>query len=358
MLAKFNHLLKYLAARKNIAILVVLLGLLVNLVLTLVLTEQDMFHKIYEIDLKYLIFAIFLTIVPWFTNSLRVFLWVRFLKYKFPYFNIFKIILSQELGAALSPTAIGGGYVKTAMLINKGVKSGQAVSLMTLGSVEDGLFFLSSLPLAAFITLYSKQYLFNNFEFATKLPTILIVAIAVAVVIILVRRQRDRIMTLSFIKKIVNTLKKMWQDFIAVYVLIGKHGKARFCLTIFLAAVQWTCRYSVLTALLMSLHIPVHPVQIFLLQWITFTLMTFIPTPGAALGAEASFALVYSPIVPIEYTGMIIAAWRFLTFYFLIGLSTVILGVLNLITLVRKKRKSCVKKRIRRLQDFTLVSGN
>ena len=76
--------------------------------------------------------------------------------------------------------------------------------------------------------------------------------------------------------------------------------------------------------LIAFLGAPVQPVLFWLLQWVVFTVASFIPTPGAAGGAEAAFFLVYSPFVPSEVLGLATAGWRFLTFYLLLGLASIL----------------------------------
>src|SRR5690606_28502095 len=95
-------------------------------------------------------------------------------------------------------------------------------------------------------------------------------------------------------------------------------------------AVQWIARYSVISALVAYLGYPVQPVLFWLLQWVVFTLMAMIPTPGAAGGAEAAFYLIYSALLPEQVIGLATAGWRFLTFYLQLGLASVLFFLLNL----------------------------
>ena len=88
-----------------------------------------------------------------------------------------------------------------------------------------------------------------------------------------------------------------------------------------LTAIQWVARYSIISVLIAFLGAPVQPVLFWLLQWVVFTLAAFIPTPGAAGGAEAAFFLIYSPFVPAGILGLATAGWRFFTFYLLLGLA-------------------------------------
>jgi uncharacterized membrane protein YbhN (UPF0104 family) len=102
---------------------------------------------------------------------------------------------------------------------------------------------------------------------------------------------------------------------------VGRQGLRTLLGNILLAAIQWSARYSVIAALVAGLGIEVDPLRMAIIQWLCFTTMTFIPTPGAAGGAEASFLVFYSGLIPPETIALAMFFWRFLTFYFLNGLA-------------------------------------
>jgi uncharacterized protein (TIRG00374 family) len=127
-------------------------------------------------------------------------------------------------------------------------------------------------------------------------------------------------------------LRKTWTDYRDVQRLVLRRGKGRFALTFVITAVQWASRYSVVTALAYFLAPERHvdPVLFFLLQWVIFTAMNFVPTPGASGGAEAAFVLVYSALLPARVIGIATAGWRLLTFYFQLTLGSILFTLLNL----------------------------
>nr|MBA2670624.1 flippase-like domain-containing protein [Gemmatimonadota bacterium] len=100
-------------------------------------------------------------------------------------------------------------------------------------------------------------------------------------------------------------------------------------LSFLLTAIQWSCRYSVISALIAFLGAPVQPVLFWVLQWVVFSIMAMIPTPGAAGGAEAAFFFIYSAFLPERVIGLATAGWRFLTFYLLLGLAAILFFLLN-----------------------------
>lgn len=71
------------------------------------------------------------------------------------------------------------------------------------------------------------------------------------------------------------------------------------------------------------------PAQAFLLM-----LMTFIPTPGAGVGAEGGFLLIFNSIFKKGTINMSILFWRIYTFYL-----PILIGSLFLIPIKRKKQK-------------------
>jgi uncharacterized membrane protein YbhN (UPF0104 family) len=95
---------------------------------------------------------------------------------------------------------------------------------------------------------------------------------------------------------------------------------------------------------LACLHVPVHPVEFFLFQWLVFTVMTFTPTPGGSVGAEAAFYFIYQSYIPGEIVALATAGWRFLTYYFQLGLGTIIFSVLNFGISIRIFRSLRYKK--------------
>ncbi|MGH7447228.1 MAG: lysylphosphatidylglycerol synthase domain-containing protein, partial [Longimicrobiales bacterium] len=100
-------------------------------------------------------------------------------------------------------------------------------------------------------------------------------------------------------------------------------------LTLTFTAAHWIARYSVISALALFLGIPFDPVLFWLLQWIVFTLMSFVPTPGATGGAEVAFTAVYATLLPSGFIGLATAAWRIFTFYVPVALAALVFPLLG-----------------------------
>jgi uncharacterized membrane protein YbhN (UPF0104 family) len=69
-------------------------------------------------------------------------------------------------------------------------------------------------------------------------------------------------------------------------------------------------------------------VLFWVLQWVVFTIMSFIPTPGATGGAELGFTAVYAALLPAGTIGIATAGWRMFTFYVPVMLAALIFPLL------------------------------
>ena len=133
-----------------------------------------------------------------------------------------------------------------------------------------------------------------------------------------------------------HALGKMRHDFFSAYKLVGQRGKGRFLAAIGLTTGLWLARCSVATAVLYGLGQQVDPILYFLLQWVVFMMMVFVPTPGAALGAEASFSAVMDGFVSEGILGVVTAGWRFFSFYLPLLLALAVMPLLG--TLANRDR--------------------
>ncbi|HSJ09827.1 MAG TPA: lysylphosphatidylglycerol synthase transmembrane domain-containing protein, partial [Longimicrobiales bacterium] len=288
----------------RIALLLLPLGVLGNIAYTLLGTDRAILDSVGTLPKGYLLAALGLTLVPWLTNGLRLLIWTRFLGLGVPIIDVVRMTLVIDLGSAVSPTAIGGEAFKWGLLVRHGVRPGAAAALALLPKLEDSIFFAVALPAAVYLTK------------AWRLPVIAasarvisenaLLALVAVVVIVLVVRVMMRLMLLGHAGERVRAwvrrawgrlrrrLRRFWREARAVLRVIRRNGKSRLALTVALTSVQWIARYSVISALALFLGVPFDPVLFWLLQYVVFTVMSFIPTPGAAGGAEVAFTAVYA----------------------------------------------------------------
>jgi uncharacterized protein (TIRG00374 family) len=307
--ASFRALLRW-------ALVAIAVGVAGHTVFVLLTTDRHVVSRLVGFDPRYLALALGLTVVPWFTNTGRTLVWTRFVGLDLTPTDAWRMVLATDLGSAVTPTAAGGGYIKLAMMVERGLAPGTAASLMVLGSLEDALFFAVAVPTALTLSAsWDLPPVHQAFQGLLRhWPVFIALAAGIPVTLLWLARRR-RVGAAAAAGAGPGRIRRLIADFTAVYRLIATGGKRRLALTLTLTAVQWTARYSVVAALFAALGIPANPVVLFVLQWMVFTLGTFVPTPGGAGAVEAAFLLTYDPLVPEGLLPAVAAGWRFLTFY-------------------------------------------
>ena len=280
------------------------------------------------VSFPWLFLALFLVLVPWLTNALRILIWGRFLGGTLRASDAATITLVSEVGAAFTPTVAGSGGVRFVMLLDHGFRASRAAALLALMALEDGLFFAVLLPLGILHATGREEALAKEAASGVAERAGLVLAAAaalgllVSLLVRLTRRGRSpRLRT--FRERVVS----WWADAGRAFVLVLRRGKLRAACTLALTAVQWMCRYTVVVFVLAAFGQRTEPLVQVVLQWVVFAAGTFIPTPGGATGVEAVFAVLYAPLVPETILGPVVAVWRLVIFYVPLALAAGILSV-------------------------------
>jgi len=313
----------------------VLLGVAANLAFAALTAGDASWYLLSRFDPRWMILAVGLTTVPWFTNAFRLKIWSEFLGRPLALRSALRIVMGTELASAITPTALGGGTLKAALLLEHGHSAGGTASLLLLSTIVNGLVFALLIPIGLLIAgpidvPALRQGTVAALARLDQGGVVVAVALALGVVAWRLRRRfrpRDRESGLR--TRPMRWLRRVSADFLAAYRLIGRDGKLRFAICLLLAAFQWGCRYSVITALLVALGVSVDPIHSWILQWVVFTLAALIPTPGAVVGAEASLYAVYGALIPGHLLGIATVGWRFLTFYMLLLIDLVSFPLLD-----------------------------
>ena len=323
----------------RIALFVLPLGVLGNIAYTWLATDRALLRSLGALPRAYLAAALALTLVPWLTGTLRLLAWSRFLGHRIPLLELLRMTLVVDLGSAVSPTASGGEAFRWGMLVRHGVSPGESATLALMPKLEDAVFFMLALPVAIILTTAWRLPVVADSTRLLSSNVLTIVAIAgtVGIVAWLTVRSamrgragaRVRRSSLRMWGRARRRLRRTVREARAAFALIRERGKARFALTLGLTAMHWIARYSVITALALFLGAPFDPILFWLLQWVVFTMMSFVPTPGATGGAEVAFTAVYATLLPSGVIGLATAAWRLFTFYVPVGLAAVLFAVLG-----------------------------
>lgn len=307
------------------------IGVIAHMTFLLLTTDAKTLSEITKLRYPYLIVIAILAMLPWVFHSLRMMLWTKFIGYPLGFRDCINVIVANDLGSALTPTAVGGGPVKFAMLRRKGLDSAKASFIVLLSGTEDAMFYLIGVLLGAYYLGDSFIHFFDNIsENSTGLSTIPIVIIFLVFLKVLkvnwwtpilnLLPNTTRLKISKWGKILKNTIYEIAYNFVEVY----KRGKLRLILSLSLLISQWISKFSILMVLLKALNIEVPYLNVLINQWIIWMSMLFIPTPGASGGAEAAFLLMFKNKISGEAITLITSTWRFFTYYFIVILSIII----------------------------------
>jgi hypothetical protein len=335
----------------NKLFLLIPLGVIGNIVYSVTHSDQAMLVAVARFSPACFGMALLLSVVPWFTGSLRMFIWGRFLGKDVRYRDMLQVALGAELGAAVSPPLLGGGPAKIWLLTRRGFSGGAALSLAALEGFEDAVFFIVMVPVALTVSAAWDQPIVKTTMSGLEQPMFWAWAggagALLVVCILLLRRGPAGLTARSArLRALAGHILSAYRQFRAIYGLIARNGKTVFLLTMTLTTIQWLCRYSIISLLLLGLGIPPRPLLFMALQVLVFALMTFIPTPGGVGGAEALFTAVYGSFLPHNAIGVVTAGWRFFTFYFLLLLAAALFLVFGLRPAAAAKGREAVHRPI------------
>jgi len=321
------------AARLGVG--VILIGVAVNLGLAYYSIKLGATRIIGAVSPGWLLVAALLGLVPVATHAVRILIWARFFGGSTTFAQALRAAFGTELGSAISPKAIGGAPVKMGMLVEAGVRPGAAASIALLNNLDDMLLFTVVIPVIAIVTArwevpQVQDAIRGVFEKAAAMAPWLLIALVLGGGYWLWRRRRARREREQAHRlPEPGPIARARDDFARAWSLLGRRGKGRFLLALALTTFQWIARCSVATAVMYGLGQDVDPVLFFLLQWVVYATMIFIPTPGAALGAEASFAAILDAFIPEGLLGLVTAGWRFFTFYLVLMVGLVAVPALG-----------------------------
>ena len=291
-------------------------GVAINITLSLLFTDTFHAADLTNFDPVYFLITVLLIGVPWFTKTFRLMNWLHLTPQRLSFRETFRITVLGDLGAAISPTAIGGSPVKAALLTGHGLSAGESASLATVIPLEDIIFFLIAMPLALFIS--PTLGLHSLAEMRINPGTVLLWVLGIAAGLVLLSYVTSKLFhRTKVVRKITAWLQEFWTDFFRAYNLMIRRGKLRFLVNMGIAGIQWTARYALVPLLLYSLGYRVNFLQFFILYWLLASMASFIPTPGATGAAEGAFLIVFSKYIPSSDLGLVMIGWRFLSFYLL-----------------------------------------
>ncbi len=302
-----------------------LIGLAVSLITIIVifkLTETRVTWKvILKADWRFLALALLLHTLFWFFWGVRLKQLTSMLNADIPLKYSLEISIASTFLAAITPSSAGGEPLRIKMLSEK-IPLGSATAVVLAERILDAIFFV--VALAVFVTLSGFATKFG-FEVGAVFAVCLMGFMVFLYSIVKDERNIDRFSNWIQIKlgrfgeeRAVRIAKRFREEtlmFREALVNMLKNPLEKVFLSLLYTSLIWFSEFLVPSAILLALN--QDPAFLFSItaQFI-LVIISLIPlTPGSSGIAEAGMVYLYSKFVPQEVLGILVALWRFVTYY-------------------------------------------
>lgn len=323
---------------------VLAVGVVVDIAYVLTTSDRPILADLHHANVLCVLAAAAMIMVAPLLHAVRITLWSRVFKHPLKFRQSLSAVACNEIGAAITPTGSGGGYLKLLFLTTCGFTTAQATATMVLGSLEDLLFVLIVVP-ALFFSNQSYDddrvaVAFSRFyDNLTSAGAIIVVVLIVALIAHrLIKCKRGAPVESTFRwQRLRERLRTLRREVFEAGRVAATNGRGTFALGAVLSTVGWCCRYASVVLLFAAFGLQIDFLLLPFLHWVVFNLTTIVPSPGAIGGAEFMFVSILGGFIPESLQPVIVSLWRGLTFYMGILLATVFLSVTGLIGLLRDR---------------------
>lgn len=327
-----------------ILIAIIFTGLFVYMVL--VDGIDNIINILYNVDYKWVLGGICSLIVCWICNSLVLHIPLKKLYPNQSYKNSFKIAMLGLLFDNITPFSSGGQPMQAYELTKTGKKVSDSLSAMALKFVvtQTALVIFTLVVVAFEFDFFAN--LMQNFLWVAIIGFVINVLLIAVVIIAGINKNAITFFTTPIIKFlgkikiikhsniIIDRLNKSIDNFRNQFIMM-KNNKLMILKMFILATFQSLAYYSITYMVYRAFgnsgvsFWQIIPTQAFLLL-----IMTLIPTPGAGIGAEGGFLLLFNSIFKQGTINMSILFWRLYTFYL-----PIIIGCFFLIPINNNKKQ-------------------
>ncbi len=336
----------------NILIIIVIFS-----VFLIYMIKHDGIETIREIlntaDYKWIIAGLVCLILVWLSESLCLHLPLKQIYPNQKFLNSVKINMIGQLFNNLTPFATGGQVMQVYIMNKEGKRTSDSISVLTMKFViTQGMLIIFSIIMIISQFGYLKS-IFNN-AFAWIATIGIILNIACVGLFILAALNKNFVMKIA--KPIINflhnkihigkhqlfkdpeaTIKKFdtsVENFNNQFKFVAKN-KITIILMAIIGFMQNMIYYTITYTVYKTFgNTGTSFVQIITIQAVLMLIMTVFPTPGAGLGAEGGFLILFNSIFKNGTINLSILFWRIYVFYL-----PIIVGALFFIPAWRGERK-------------------
>ncbi|MCL2549614.1 MAG: flippase-like domain-containing protein [Methanimicrococcus sp.] len=327
------------------------ISLISALAIIFLTTDAETIESLKLIRPEFILLALFFQILSYALTARKTKFLLRSLGYQIHTRHVMENVLTGMLLASLTPASIGGEPVRILLLKkNSKVPVGKATAVIFMERFLDVFFFFVGLIPSMFIlrAFFSAEggkgvagmdvLLIIGIFFLFIIMAVLIYAIVrpefakkhIKKILILAKRYAPEKYEPRLARWIISSeneidlFRSSFKRFVSV-------GKINLAVAVFYTVLFWAVRFAVLWLILLGLNVQPDWKLLFATQIVLAIIMIIPATPGASGVAEIAAYTLYSLFVPSALIGIVVIAWRAITYYV-----NIIAGMLASLKVIRK----------------------
>ena len=302
---------------------------IISIILVLVLTvDPTTFEIVKKVRTEYLLIAVALHSFSYVIWGARTHLMSGALGYKPKLIKSIEIVTSSTFVAALTPSSVGGEPLRVHLLHQENLPVGCASAVVLGERMMDALLILMFAPFAL--------YIFRDVMSGSRLDTvfaigqIFMVAIFALMMYTIWKPEKTKSGMRIVANKIAGLLGKKssgkhhkmidridheLEQFHESLLMFLKDGRKGLLYGAGCTILFWAVEFSMLPIILLGLNQDPPFLLVYAVQVLLIIIIIIPATPGASGIAEIGATTLFSVFVPASILGIIVVAWRALTFY-------------------------------------------
>ncbi|MBU4438626.1 MAG: flippase-like domain-containing protein, partial [Acetobacterium sp.] len=335
---KKSRLSKIWEKYSNIIFLIFLIGATTLIILTQV-DPETFINTIKQANGWYLLLGIVCVFVYWALEAFMLFKLMLRDNPKETFHFAWTLTIVGQYYNLLDPSSTGGQPVQLYEMSKRNYKlgSGTAVLIQKYALYQITTTFLALISIIFCITELHQSL--DAAKWLIIIGLILNVGAVILIIILVFRPKSAKAIILGCVNfllkiRILKNPEKYYRKvdhFVGEYKIAIEELKSHkiqtfqmFIISIIQILIFYSINYWVYRSLGLS---AVNAITIISLQAILYVAVAFVPTPGAAGGAEAGFLLIFGPIFGPAYTPVAMILWRMISFYFILLFGGIYLSI-------------------------------
>lgn len=301
---------------------------------------QIVIDTIVNIDKRFLLIGIFLVIGYNFFKSIVMWTIAKNIKKTYRFREAFRMVFETNFFHAITPFSTGGQPYQVYSLKKSDIKLTDGTNI----SIQEFITYQIALVLLGMIAIISNYFLnlFPDNKILSGLVTIGFLAnllVIIALFVLTFTRKISKTL-INFIIKLLSIFRivknkdetmEKFEKYLEEFHTGAQHllkNKKQFFICIFLQFISLVCLYLVPFALIYGAKITyINPLVVIATSAYVMLIGAFVPIPGGTGGLEYSFIAFFSNFIPSGSVNAIMLLWRFITYYFVMIIGAIILGI-------------------------------